>query len=99
MGRRMTGRANEAIPAMQFGAIATKSMGAAAERVPQSTLGREVGRTRLDRYTNRPLDIALSEELTAAQLSRVYAHEIGHVIDQLAGEIPTANIKTELKIP
>ena len=40
---------------------------------------------------------AVSKDLTADKLPLVYGHEIGHVIDQLAGEIGTKGIKKELK--
>jgi len=97
VGRRVAGGADEALPAAELDAIATATTGSPAAVLPQSALGRDVGRARFDRRSNKPLDIALSNTLTPEDLSKVYGHEIGHVIDQLAGEIPTKGLSHELK--
>jgi len=92
----VAGGADEALPATEFDAIATAATGGPAEIAPQSVLGRDVGRARFDRRSNKPLDITLSNKLTPEDLSRVYGHEIGHVIDQLAGEIPAVGDRTRI---
>jgi hypothetical protein len=56
-----------------------------------------VGRTNFNRYSRLPTGVALSDALTPEQLPGVYGHEIGHVIDQMTGEIPTAGLTKELK--
>ena len=88
MGRRVSSGADEAVSPTEFDAIAKSGTGTGTERVAQSALGRDVGRTTFDRHTRLPRQVYLPDDLTAAQLPRAYGHEIGHVIDQLAGEIP-----------
>ncbi|WP_374385031.1 hypothetical protein [Dongia sp.] len=41
--------------------------------------------------------MGLSNKLTPEDLPGVYGHEIGHVIDQLAGEISTKGLTQEPK--
>jgi len=99
VGRRVAGGSDEAVPAAQFDAIAKEGVGVPAARV--ALPGNDLGSVSVDLRTRLPTDIALSRKLDPVENpgkhARVYAHEIGHVIDQLAGEIPTANITTELK--
>ncbi|POR52392.1 hypothetical protein CYD53_10557, partial [Bosea psychrotolerans] len=56
-----------------------------------------MGRTRYKPYTGQPTAVVLSKALTPGQFPRVNAHEIGHVIDQIVGEIPTAGLSDELR--
>ena len=51
-----------------------------------------MGRVAVNRYSRLPEGVALSNKLTAEDLPRVYGHEIGHVIDRLAGEIPVKGL-------
>ncbi len=39
----------------------------------------------------------VSEKLSPPQLEKVAGHEIGHVIDQVAGEIPVTGLNAELR--
>lgn len=87
VGRTHVGGGDVALPLEAYDEIAKATVGAPAAAVPQSVLGRDVGRTRYNRYTGQPTGIDLSRDLTREQLPRVYAHELGHVIDQIAGEI------------
>ncbi len=57
-----------------------------------------MGRTLLRPVTRYPENIVLADNLTPEQLPKVYGHEIGYVIDQLAGEIPTGGLSGELKV-
>ena len=50
----------------------------------------------VNKYSRLPESLSLSNRLTANQRPKVYGHEIGHVVDQLAGEIPTINISRQL---
>jgi len=104
VGGRVVGRVesglDQAFPATQssYDAIAKEGTGRPAALVARSDLGRGThGATRVDPETKRPLGVALSRDLNPAQLQSVYAHEIGHVIDQLAGEITPSGISKELK--
>jgi hypothetical protein len=96
-GRREAGGTDVALPDEASGEIAKATIGHPANFVAQSTLGRDVGRLRYNRYTGQPVAIDLSRALTPRQNPRVYAHEIGHVIDQISGEIPTAGLSDELR--
>jgi len=97
VGRRVVGGVDEALPPTEFDAIAAETTGQVAARAPQSTLGRDVGRVSVDRRSRAPTGIALSKALTPKDAQKVYAHELGHVIDQLAGEIPVKGLNAELR--
>ena len=64
---------------------------------PSRTLGGDAGRTILDRRSRLPLEVQLNRSLTPQQSVRTHAHENAHVIDQLAGEIDTTGLNTELR--
>ena len=56
MGRRVAGRADEALSPAEFDAIATEGTGRELEMVAQSSLGRDVvGTTGIAKATGRPL--------------------------------------------
>jgi len=101
VGRRVVGGADEALPAAEFDAVSTAATTRGTEIEQARKLAGDAGRyveTR-DRRSGQITDnaILLSDRLTREQLPRVYGHEIGHVIDQLAGEIPTRGLSGELK--
>ena len=79
MGRRVAGGAEKAISPTEFDAIAKEATARGAETVPGRQIGGDAGRyvetrdRRSGKVTDRP--ILLSEDLTAAQLPRVYGHE------------------------
>ena len=95
VGRTVAGGADEALSPTEFDAIATASVGAPAKVASLS--GRDLGRVAVNPYSRLPESVALSNKLTPSQLPKVYGHEIGHVIDQMAGEIPTNRLSGELK--
>jgi hypothetical protein len=99
VGRSVVGGADEALSPTQFDAIAKEGTGRGTEVVSPSTLRRSetVGQILIDRHTRLPKGVDLSNKLTPEDLPRVYGHEIGHVIDQLAGEIPVEGLTRELK--
>jgi hypothetical protein len=97
VGRRVAGGADETLPPEEFDAIAKEGTGRSTQMIAQSATGGDLGRTEFDRTTKRPTRVFLSEKLTPDQLPIVYGHEIGHVVDQLAGEISDTGLKTELK--
>jgi hypothetical protein len=90
VGRRMVGGSDEALPAAEFDAITKEGTGgpAASVALPKNT----VGRVTVDRRSGKPTNIGLSNKLTPKEVPGVYRHEIGHVIDQLAGEIPVGGL-------
>lgn len=97
VGRTHVGRGDTGIPTDAYDALSTATTGRSPQAWPQSQLGRDVGRLNLDRRSGRPDEIFVSKSLTPIQAERVVAHEISHAIDLLAGRIPTASLKTELR--
>jgi len=98
-GRRLVGGANTALSPTEIRSIGTQATGRPITEVPQrgpTGLGSDMGRVTLNRYSRRPEKIFISENLTPQQRDRVLAHEVGHVIDQMAGEIPVAGLSREL---
>ena len=99
VGRSVVGGADQALPAAQFDGIAKEGTGRGTKVIPPGGegLGRNVGAVPYDRHTRLPKEVILSNKITGADLPGVYGHEIGHVIDQLAGEIPVEGLTKELK--
>ncbi len=71
VGRKVAGGADEAITPAAFDAIAEAIAGRATAILPQSLLGRDVGRVRVNKASKRPLDVALSSNLTTEKLPAV----------------------------
>jgi hypothetical protein len=95
VGRSLARGADEALPSTQFDAIAKEGTGRSTET---ATLpGNDVGRVPVFPNSRLPEKAILSNKLTPEDLPRVYGHEIGHVIDQLAGKIPVEDLTRELK--
>ena len=59
--------------------------------------GREAGNISIDPYTGEVLNVRINKQLSAPQAVKTTYHEVGHVIDQVAGEIPTEGLSKELK--
>jgi hypothetical protein len=100
VGRRHVGGADEAFPPAQLDSLAEGLAGTRAEVVPPRAIGGDAGRvtTTTDRRSGRNnYDIGLSSANTPAQQPRVYAHEIAHVIDYIAGKIDQTDIKNDLQ--
>jgi hypothetical protein len=95
VGRSTVGGMDKALSPTEFNAIAKEGTGhsAAFTSLPKNT----VGRVTVNPYTRLPKDVALSSKLNPADVPGVYGHEIGHVIDQLAGAIPVEGLTKELK--
>ena len=97
VGRAEVGGSDVALPREALNEIATAGTGSPILAVPQSELGRDVGSVTVARFTRRPTMARVSEGLPPAQFRKVAGHEIGHVIDQVAGEIPVTGLHTELR--
>jgi hypothetical protein len=97
VGRRMVGGEDQALPATEFDALATATTGRIAEALPSSKMGQDFGTTAVDQVTGRPRGIWLRDDLPPGDAAMVYAHELGHAIDQWAGQIPTAGLRGELR--
>ena len=99
VGRNVVGGADQALPPAAFDTIAEAITGRGTQVVPPSAFGRSgtVGEVVVNKYSKRPELVQLSNQLTPEQLPRVYGHEIGHVVDQAAREIPVAGIDDPLR--
>lgn len=101
VGRRVVGGDDEALSPAEFNAITEALTGRSAQVAPASEMGRDAGRSILNKYTGDPLDVFLRSNLSEVQAPRVYAHEIGHVIDAhaagLEGIPNTGILNKELK--
>ena len=78
MGRRVAGGADEAVSPTEFDAIAKSGTGRSTQTVAPGSAGLsrgDVGAVHVNRHTRTPEEVFLSEDLTDAQLFRVYGHE------------------------
>jgi hypothetical protein len=99
-GRRMVGEPDEALSPAAVDAIATSAAGASPQAVAPGQIGRAAAALRrtVDPETGASqYNILVNRTLSDAMRDRVVAHETGHLVDELAGRIPTDDIKTELK--
>lgn len=67
------------------------------KQVIPSDIGGNAGRATFQSGSRTPLRIDLSTKLTESQFPRVLGHELGHVIDETAGQISTTGLNTELR--
>lgn len=97
VGRNVVGGTDKALAPAEFNAITTAITGQGAAIVPPSAFRRPgtVGEVVADRYSKRPELLQLSNKLSPSEGERVFAHEIGHVVDQAAGEIPVSGVKRQ----
>jgi hypothetical protein len=99
-GRRLVDGSDQALQSAEIRSIGEKTTGRDITPAPQrgaGGIGNNVGRVEINRYTRLPERIVLSDKLTLPQAERVLSHEVGHVIDQAAGEIPITGLSRELK--
>jgi hypothetical protein len=99
VGRRTLGGADEALTPAELDAAAAAILGNVPESVPASALPRNsVGAYRNARGPDGPQRrIAVLESLNEAARAKVAAHEFGHAIDDLAGEIDAEPLTDELR--
>ncbi|CCQ75025.1 hypothetical protein [Magnetospira sp. QH-2] len=95
-GRRMVQGREKAIPPEELNPIAKEGTGRQPESSPSSQIDGSWGETQIDRTTRKPLQVTVAQELTPEDAPLVLAHEVGHVIDQAAGEIPVTGLEDEL---
>jgi hypothetical protein len=81
-------------------AAATQGSGRRPQAVASHELGGEAGRLAKDtdrRSGQSDYRLLWNRGLSPLQAERVIAHEVGHLIDDLAGRIPTTGLNTELR--
>ena len=97
VGRRVAGGADEALPPTELDALATATTGRVATPVPPREIGGDAGRLFTDRRSGLPTGIALNNTLPPDKLPKVYRHELGHAVDELAGKVPVEGLDKELR--
>ena len=97
VGRREASGPDVALPREALDEIATARTGAPIQAVaPRSSeLGGDLGRAVFGRGGDAR-GVYISNALGESQAYRVGGHEIGHVIDEAAGRIPTTGLSREL---
>lgn len=99
-GRKVVGGSDEAISPAQYDALSTAGIGTRPEGYPARALPgkKTVGAYRTEAGPEGPVrSIVYDKSLNQGAASKVVAHELGHMIDDLAGKIPTAGLSNELK--
>lgn len=102
MARHVVGGAPErvreqSLPSEAIAEIVQATTGGPIERVAASELPRgAVGGVRLNRDTNRPIDVRIRRDLTDGQFDGVSRHETGHILDEISGQIDTKGLSREL---
>ncbi|AOO81663.1 hypothetical protein [Bosea vaviloviae] len=99
-GRNFVGEGDTGIPASAYDAIGKEGTGRFPQDVAARAIGGDAGRyvvTR-NRLSGKVVDraIFIDKNLDPDTYSRVLAHEIGHAVDELAGTIPSTNVKRQL---
>ncbi|GLQ53763.1 hypothetical protein GCM10010862_10220 [Devosia nitrariae] len=100
VGREITGGSDRPLPTEAMASVAQRSAGASIETVAPRALGGDAGRlvkTTDRRSGNTEYEILLNRDLTEVAKPRVAAHEVGHLIDSIAGGIPTERLNRELR--
>lgn len=100
-GRTATGASDTGIPASAHDALGEAGTGRLPQTVAASKIGGDAGRyvvTR-DRRSGKVIDrdIYVAKGLPSEQSSMVTAHELSHMIDELAGEVPVKGLNDELR--
>ncbi|WP_273792128.1 hypothetical protein [Brucella anthropi] len=96
-GRRLVGGSDVSIQPAEVRSIGEEATGRRIATLPPGEKRGTAGFLELNRYSRQPEQIFLSGNLNAGQADRVLSHEVGHVVDQAAGEIPTDGLSRELR--
>lgn len=99
VGRTQAGGSDVALPREALDEIAKTGTGYGV-RPAKTWPGRrnaDVGGVVVNRYSGKPENVFVSENLTPQQFERVSGHEIGHVIDEMSGRIDVRGLDTELR--
>lgn len=88
----------QSLPAEAIAEIVQGQTGRGIEIVPQVASGRgDVGSLVTNRFTGEPVRVEVKKGLTPVQTERVAAHETGHLVDTVAGDIPTKGLIDEVE--
>jgi hypothetical protein len=96
IGRNTVGGEDVPLPTAEYDSVTRRLIGKPARTVAPSKIQGEYGMTWLDN-AGKPLAIELSKTLSPEDFLRVYAHEIGHVVEAIGGQVRTKGLMPELK--
>lgn len=99
-GRNMVGAGEEAISPEGLNSVTEATTGQGPSRVASAILRGDAGR--LVRTINpatgqAQFNILLGRNLDEQSANKVLAHEVGHALDEISGQIPTQGLDTELR--
>jgi len=101
VGRRTLQGADVPLGAQEVESVAKAATGKEPTPVARTEIGGYAGSYQVvrDRRSGRVLDreIFYDKNASPKQQERIIAHELSHAIDEIAGRIPTDDIKTDLK--
>jgi hypothetical protein len=95
-GRNMVNEPDQPVAAHSLPHIVQRSTGKPVQFVPSHKLDGDLGVTRFNKESLRPTEVGVSNDLKPDMVRHVLGHEVGHVVDQLAKEIPIKGIEPEL---
>ncbi len=97
VGRRTDGIRDTPARGSELNAIAKEGTGRKVGEKRRIDLEGDHGHTTYSSITRKPDEVLIADDLTGTDYDAVLGHEVGHVIDQHAGEIPVPkDIRSEL---
>ncbi|HET6407934.1 MAG TPA: hypothetical protein VFG14_08640, partial [Chthoniobacteraceae bacterium] len=96
-GRTRAGLPDRALSAEELAGVVEGRTGRGVERGDRGQIDGAAGGTYFDLNDGSPVKVVLADDLHPNDVPRVLGHETGHVIDQTAGNIPTAGIEDHLR--
>ena len=97
-GRQTLGGPDVRATAEQVAAIGEEMSGSKIRVVPRQDIEDGAhGVSYFDPYTGKPRGIKIADDLPRAEKEMTTGHEVGHFIDEAAGQIPAENLDDELR--
>jgi hypothetical protein len=97
VGRNVVGGSDQGLGQAEFNALTEAATGQLPKSLSPTAARGFFGRTLVSPITGRPLGIELRSNLPPEKAGMVHAHELGHAIDEFAGQIRTRGLSNELK--
>jgi len=95
VGRKVVGGEDQALSPAEFDPLTEATTGQVAAVVPPRQAS--FGRTLLHLASGRPVRVEFNAGMQPEKAAMVHAHELGHVVDEMAGQIPAKGLSNELK--
>lgn len=95
-GRRTNEQADTGLSTGELARVVEGGTNQVPRFTPREEVGGGHGGTFIDTRTGQPQLVGIANDLHPNDVHRVLGHETGHVIDQIAGNIPTAGIEDQL---